>query len=123
MMRGVRISMRLASPVYESLPLIYVAIGALAFLLAYVDPVGSALGDRVRDRIACADRGAHRVFAASGLPRSEPRISGRDHRLAVTLNGHHYGLAAAADQLRRIASVSVGSPRRRANAVCARRCT
>jgi hypothetical protein len=32
--------MRLARPVYESLPLLYVAIGALAFLLAYLDPVG-----------------------------------------------------------------------------------
>ena len=31
--------MRLARPVYESLPLLYVAIGALAFLLAYLDPV------------------------------------------------------------------------------------
>jgi hypothetical protein len=32
--------MRLASPVYECMPLIYVAIGALAFLLAYIDPSG-----------------------------------------------------------------------------------
>jgi hypothetical protein len=30
--------MRLARPVYESLPLIYAAIGALGFLLAYIDP-------------------------------------------------------------------------------------
>ena len=32
--------MRLARPVYESLPLLYVAIGALAFVLAYFVPVG-----------------------------------------------------------------------------------
>jgi hypothetical protein len=32
--------MRLARPVYETLPLIYVAIGALAILVAYLDPVG-----------------------------------------------------------------------------------
>jgi hypothetical protein len=38
--------MRLARPVYESLPLIYVAIGGLAIVLAYLDPV------RVRSIIA-----------------------------------------------------------------------
>ena len=32
--------MRLARPVYESLPYIYVAIGALAIFLFYLDPVG-----------------------------------------------------------------------------------
>ena len=33
--------MRLARPVYESLPLIYAAIGGVALLLAYLDPDGS----------------------------------------------------------------------------------
>ena len=32
--------MRLAKPLYEILPLIYVMIGALAILLVYVDPQG-----------------------------------------------------------------------------------
>jgi hypothetical protein len=32
--------MRLAKPVYEILPLIYVVIGALAILLVYIDPAG-----------------------------------------------------------------------------------
>jgi len=32
--------MRLASPVYESLPYVYMAIGALAMFLFYLDPVG-----------------------------------------------------------------------------------
>ena len=32
--------MRLARPVYESMPLVYAAIGGLAVLLAYLDPVG-----------------------------------------------------------------------------------
>jgi len=32
--------MRLASPVYECMPLIYAAIGMLAFLLAYIDSPG-----------------------------------------------------------------------------------
>jgi hypothetical protein len=32
--------MRLARPVYETLPLIYLVIGAVAILVAYVDPVG-----------------------------------------------------------------------------------
>jgi hypothetical protein len=38
--------MRLSRPVYESVPLIYVAIGACAFLLAYYDPA------RVRSVVA-----------------------------------------------------------------------
>jgi hypothetical protein len=33
--------MRLARPVYETLPLIYLVIGAVAILVAYLDPVGS----------------------------------------------------------------------------------
>jgi len=32
--------MRLARPVYESMPLIYAAIGGLGILLAYLDPQG-----------------------------------------------------------------------------------
>jgi hypothetical protein len=32
--------MRLARPVYESLPYIYMAIGGLALFLFYIDPVG-----------------------------------------------------------------------------------
>lgn len=32
--------MRLARPVYESLPYFYMAIGALAIFLFYLDPVG-----------------------------------------------------------------------------------
>jgi hypothetical protein len=34
--------MRLARPVYESLPLIYMLIGAAAILLFYVNPLGFA---------------------------------------------------------------------------------
>jgi hypothetical protein len=32
--------MRLASPIYESVPLVYAGIGGLAMLIAYLDPVG-----------------------------------------------------------------------------------
>jgi hypothetical protein len=32
--------MRLARPVYESLPYVYMALGGLAIFLFYVDPVG-----------------------------------------------------------------------------------
>jgi hypothetical protein len=31
--------MRLSRPVYETVPLFYLAIGAVAFLLAFLDPV------------------------------------------------------------------------------------
>ena len=34
--------MRLARPVYESLPIIYMLIGGLAILLFYVNPIGFA---------------------------------------------------------------------------------
>ena len=33
--------MRLSRPVYESMPLLYAAIGALAMVVAYLDPNGS----------------------------------------------------------------------------------
>ncbi|MGD0493475.1 MAG: hypothetical protein ABSC32_18210 [Steroidobacteraceae bacterium] len=33
--------MRLSRPVYETLPLIYVAIAAAAWLIAYLDPIGA----------------------------------------------------------------------------------
>jgi hypothetical protein len=33
--------MRLARPVYESLPYVYMAIGALAIFIFYLDPVGT----------------------------------------------------------------------------------
>jgi hypothetical protein len=36
--------MRLARPVYECLPLIYVAIGAMAIAIAYFDPVRTRSG-------------------------------------------------------------------------------
>ncbi|HEY4970831.1 MAG TPA: hypothetical protein VII35_13065 [Steroidobacteraceae bacterium] len=32
--------MRLAQPVYESLPYVYMALGGLAIFLFYVDPIG-----------------------------------------------------------------------------------
>jgi membrane protein CcdC involved in cytochrome C biogenesis len=35
------VSMRLARPVYESLPYVYMAIGALAIVIFYLDPVGA----------------------------------------------------------------------------------
>jgi hypothetical protein len=35
-------SMRLARPVYESLPFLYVAIGGVAIFLFYLNPVGFA---------------------------------------------------------------------------------
>ena len=31
--------MRLSRPVYETVPLLYLAIGAMAFLVAFLDPV------------------------------------------------------------------------------------
>jgi hypothetical protein len=34
-------AMRLARPVYESLPYVYMALGALAIFLFYLDPIGT----------------------------------------------------------------------------------
>jgi hypothetical protein len=33
--------MRLSQPVYESLPYVYMAIGAVAFFICYLDPLGN----------------------------------------------------------------------------------
>jgi hypothetical protein len=83
--------MRLVRPVYETLPLIYVVIGALAFLVAYVDPNGG------RAIIAfviglLAEIAALTVF----LHRQDYRAQSRDYsgetvELPSTLNGHRYG--------------------------------
>jgi hypothetical protein len=43
--------MRLARPVYESLPIIYLLIGALAILLFYIDPFG--FGGKAAFLIGC----------------------------------------------------------------------
>jgi hypothetical protein len=32
--------MRLASPIYEIMPVIYAGIGVLGFVISYVDPIG-----------------------------------------------------------------------------------
>jgi hypothetical protein len=42
MAHGGKESMRLARPVYESLPFIYVAIGGAAIFLFYLNPLGYA---------------------------------------------------------------------------------
>ena len=44
--------MRLARPVYESLPIIYAVIGALAILLFYLNPLG--LGGKIAFTIGIA---------------------------------------------------------------------
>jgi hypothetical protein len=83
--------MRLVRPVYETIPLIYVVIGALAFLVAYVDPNGG------RAIIAfviglLAEIAALTVF----LHRQDSRALSRDYsgetvELPSTLNGHRFG--------------------------------
>ena len=105
----------------KRVPLLYVAIGAIAFLLAYLDPVSRACNDRVRHRHARADRGAHGVLAASGLPCSEPRVFGRGHR-----SGHR-SLERPATSLQALSvcrSLPCRSVRRcRAGEARVRRCT
>ena len=91
MMRGSASSMRLARPVYESLPLIYAAIGALAFLVAYIDPSVprsvSAFAIGVLAQIA-----ALTVFLRRQDYRALSReYSGETIDLPSTLNGHRYG--------------------------------
>jgi hypothetical protein len=44
--------MRLARPVYESLPIVYVLIGAIAIFLFYVNPLG--LGGKIAFTIGIA---------------------------------------------------------------------
>ncbi len=53
--------MRLARPVYESLPLIYMAIGAVAIVVFYLDPAG--VGGKVAFIIGlCAEIAALTLF-------------------------------------------------------------
>jgi hypothetical protein len=53
--------MRLARPVYESLPLIYMAIGAAAIIVFYLDPPG--VGGKVAFIIGlCAEIAALTLF-------------------------------------------------------------
>jgi hypothetical protein len=53
--------MRLARPVYESLPLIYMAIGAVAIIVFYLDPLG--FGGKVAFIIGlCAEIAALTLF-------------------------------------------------------------
>jgi len=60
--------MRLARPVYESLPYVYMAIGGLAIFLFYADSVGRpARGRRIRHRCGCRDGGADPASATPGL--------------------------------------------------------
>jgi len=53
--------MRLARPVYESLPVIYMAIGAVAIMVFYLDPPG--VGGKVAFVIGvCAEIAALTLF-------------------------------------------------------------
>ena len=79
--------MRLARPVYESLPLIYVLIGGLAILLFYLDPLG--LGGKAAFLIGCWPiTAALTLFLRRQDYRAlEPRIYRRDDRIAVGSQG------------------------------------
>ncbi len=83
--------MRLARPVYESLPLIYAAIGALGFLLAYIDP--SVPRSVTAFTIGLlAQVAALTVFLRRQDYRDLSReYSGETIDLPSTLNGHPYG--------------------------------
>lgn len=66
--------MRLSRPLYETLPLIYLAIAALAVLIAYLDPVG------VRSVIALVIAAAAAVAALTiFLHRQDSRALSREY--------------------------------------------
>ncbi|MGP8167042.1 MAG: hypothetical protein ACLQAR_16090 [Steroidobacteraceae bacterium] len=83
--------MRLPRPVYESLPLIYAAIGVLGIVLAYIDPsvprsvTSFAIG-------LLAQIAALTVFLRRQDYRALSReYSGETIDLPSTLSGHRYG--------------------------------
>ncbi len=83
--------MRLARPVYETLPLIYVVIGVLAILVAYLDPNGArsmiAFGIGVISEIA-----ALTVFLHRQDYRAQSReYSGETVEFPSTLDQHRFG--------------------------------
>jgi hypothetical protein len=66
--------MRLARPVYESLPLIYMVIGGLAILIFYLNPLG--LGGKTAFLIGfCAETAALTLF----LRRQDYRALSREY--------------------------------------------
>ncbi len=83
--------MRLSSPVYECLPLIYAAIGTLGFVLAYFDPsVPRSAAAFVIGMLA--EIAALTVFLRRQDYRAQSReYSGETIDLPSTLNGQHYG--------------------------------
>ena len=116
--------MRLSRPLYECLPLLYVAIGALGDL-------DRAISTRrvARSIIAfgigllAASRRAHRVFACAMIMRALSReYTGRDHRSAVDAErvaprrSRHSGRDHAGAYSRVSSLVLVGSRARRCRA-------
>jgi hypothetical protein len=83
--------MRLSRPVYETLPLFYVLIGVLGFVLAYLDPNGA------RGLIAfiigvLAEIAALTVFLHRHDYRAQSReYSGETVELPSTLHGSRFG--------------------------------
>jgi Flp pilus assembly protein TadB len=79
--------MRLARPVYESLPYFYMAIGALAMFIFYLDPVGARAAAAFAIGVIVATAGLTLLLRRQDYRELSREYSGETIELPSTLRG------------------------------------
>jgi hypothetical protein len=79
--------MRLARPVYESLPYVYIAIGALAIFVFYLDPVGARAVGAFAIGVLLATAGLTLLLRRQDYRALSREYSGETIELPSTLRG------------------------------------
>jgi hypothetical protein len=79
--------MRLARPVYESLPYVYMAMGALAIFIFYLDPVGARAVAAFVIGVFVATAGLTLVLRRQDYRALSREYSGETIELPSTLHG------------------------------------
>jgi hypothetical protein len=80
-------SMRLARPVYESLPYVYMAIGALAIVIFYLDPAGARAVAAFAIGVILATAGLTLLLRRQDYRALSREYSGETIELPSTLRG------------------------------------
>jgi Flp pilus assembly protein TadB len=81
------VPMRLARPVYESLPYFYMAIGALAIVIFYLDPVGARAVAAFAIGVIVATAGLTLLLRRQDYRALSREYSGETIELPSTLRG------------------------------------
>ena len=79
--------MRLARPVYESLPYVYMAMGALAIFIFYLDPVGARAVAAFVIGVIVATAGLTLMWRRQDYRALSREYSGETIELPSTLHG------------------------------------